>query len=638
MVPLVAKEYNKGKSLKHVLKMLHKAPRDLHSIYEYILTMLIDVEDRRDSIHLMQWISLAKRPLSVTEVRYALALDDSAIQEVHNSVQESEGFVTDDSQMKQLITSLSGGLVEVKEHHDSNVVQFIHQSVNDSLLNGGFEWLGMKSPQDVVGEGHHRLTRSCVNYLKLGEVQEVELFTRYSRRQKQIPPFLEYATKFWFLHAQEAESKDIAQNDLIQRFEWPDRRYFHRWINIFRAINKHDTRCPQVSTTLLHTSAASNLQSIVQQLLVSGSLLEEKDVQGNRALHFACRFGRERIVKILLDAKADLQAQNAVGNTALERAASGGHISTIKLLIDSGAAVNFSTGNSEHALYSAVYSGGYLATRMLLDHGADVHAQGGEYGNALQAAARMGSEPIVKLLLDHKANLHAQGGQYGNALQAAAAAYRGSKPIVKLLLDHGADVHAQGGQYGNALQAAAWRGSELVVKLLLDHGADIICQDNQGRCPIYLAIKGNYQKVIDLFLAKINTPNWSYQDRQGCSALHFAASGGSDRAVQMILKSDVDIDLPDTRGWTPLHWACRSGSGKIVQMLRDSGADWSSKDIKGWTPFDVATFCQNTSEVGLPQDETNQAEPKQRITKPGKRQYYDCSSCYHVSHASSDSV
>jgi hypothetical protein len=214
MVPLVAKEYNKGKSLKHVLKMLHKAPPDLDSIYKYILTTLVDVGDRKDSIHLIQWISLAKRPLSVTEVRYALALDDSAIHEVHDSVQESEGFVKDDSQMKQLITSLSGGLVEVKEHHNSNVVQFIHQSVNDSLLNGGFEWLGIKSPQDVVGEGHHRLTRSCVNYLKLEKVQEVELFTRYSRRQTQIPPFLEYATKFWFLHAQEAESKDIAQNDL----------------------------------------------------------------------------------------------------------------------------------------------------------------------------------------------------------------------------------------------------------------------------------------------------------------------------------------------------------------------------------------------------------------------------------------
>jgi hypothetical protein len=148
-----------------------------------------------------------------------------------------------------------------------------------------------------------------------------------------------------------------------------------------------------------------------------------------------------------------------------------------------------------------------------------------------------------------------------------------------------------------------------------------------------LLFRGNHDILIDLVLAKIGTPNWNYQDQQGCSTLHFAASGGSDRAVNMILKSDVDIDLPDTCGWTPLHWACRSGSHKTVQMLKDFGADSNRKDMKGWTPLDVAVFCRNDSLADLLQDETNRAEPKQFITRPGKRQYCSCSSCYHVSHA-----
>jgi hypothetical protein len=74
MVPLVAKEYNKGKSLKHVLETLQRAPPSLGYIYEHILKTLIDAEDRKDSLHLMQWICLTHRPLSVTELRYALAL------------------------------------------------------------------------------------------------------------------------------------------------------------------------------------------------------------------------------------------------------------------------------------------------------------------------------------------------------------------------------------------------------------------------------------------------------------------------------------------------------------------------------------------------------------------------------------
>ena len=432
MVPRVAKEYNKGKSLGYVLEMLRRAPPDLTSIYEHILTTLIDDKDREDSLRLMQWICLANRPLSLTELRYALALDDSAINDFQNSARDSKGFVEDDARMKQLITSLSGGLVEVKDHDHSNVVQFIHQSVNDSLLSGGVEWLGMESGVDFAGQGHHRLTRSCVNYLKLREVQEVNfLRLNYDQARIKVQPFLKYAITSWFLHAQEAESKGIGQNDLIQRFEWPYTHYFHHWIKMFRAINEHHPRCPELSATLLHTSAASNLQSIVQELLSNGSILEEKDVKGNTALHLAARFGFTNVVRMLLDAKANLHAKNIHGNTPLERAASGGHISTMELLMENGADVNCGAGSSENALYSAVLAGSYLATRLLLDKGADLNAQGGWYGNALQAAAYKGSEPIVKLLLDKGADLHAQGGRYGNALQAAV--YNGNEPIVKLL-------------------------------------------------------------------------------------------------------------------------------------------------------------------------------------------------------------
>ncbi|TAQ83163.1 hypothetical protein B7494_g8512 [Chlorociboria aeruginascens] len=611
-VPLVAKEYNKGKGLKDVQKKLRKAPRDLVSIYEHILTTLIDVEDREESMHLMQWISLAKRPLSVTELRYALALDDSVIHEVYDSVQGSDVFVKDDSQMKQLITSLSGGLVEVQQHRDSTVVQFIHQSVNDSLLEGAFEWLGMKNPQDIVGQGHHRLTRSCVNYLTLREVQEVELFSSHSGRETQLPPFLDYATEFWFLHAQEAESRDIAQTDLIQRFEWPNSQYFDRWIDIFRAIDKHDTRCPEVLTTLLHTSAASNLRSIVQELLVSGSLLEEDDVCGNRALHFAARFGHERIVKILLDAGADLQAQNINGDTALERAALGG-------------------GNHGNALQAAIYQGYKPIIKLLLDKKADINAQVGQYGNALQAAAAVLYEEhefVIKLLLDKGADINAQGGEYGNALQAAA--YQGYEYIIELFLDKGADINAQGGKYGNAFQAAAYKGHEPVVKLLLDKSANIINQDNQGRYPFHFAIRGGHYKLLDLVSSNIKIPDWNYQDLQGCSALHFAASSGSNQIVQVILESNVDINLLDTYGWTALHWACRNGSRKLIHMLRESGADSNRKDINGWTPLDVATFSHNGFLASLFQDNIGQAGSKQLITSPGKRQYsYSCDSCYH---------
>ena len=276
VVPLVAIKYNGGKSTKYILEMLRKVPPELDSIYEHILKTLINDEDREDSLHLMQWICFANRPLSVTDLRYALASDDLAIHEFQNSARDSEGFVDDDAQMEQQITSLSGGLVEIRDHRYSKVVQFIHQSVNDTfLLKGGFTWLGLDDKVDAVGQGHHRLAKSCVNFLKLGEAQDINPSEFIATKVRtEWHPFLEYATTSWFLHAEIAESKGVPQTNLIQQFEWPTGRYFNLWNGMFQGIDSYNPRCPELASTLLHISAASNLQSIVAKLLEVTTPLE----------------------------------------------------------------------------------------------------------------------------------------------------------------------------------------------------------------------------------------------------------------------------------------------------------------------------------------------------------------------------
>lgn len=138
--------------------------------------------------------------------------------------------------------------------------------------------------------------------------------------------------------------------------------------------------------------------------------------------------------------------------------------------------------------------------------------------------------------------------------------------------------------------------------------------------------------MMDLVLAKTGTLDWNYQDMQGCSALHFAASGLSSQILQLVLKSDVNINLLDTYGWTPLHWAARGGSPEIIQMLLDCGADPNRKDVKGWTPLNVAIFCRQLPLVPLFPDCMDQLNPVQLITRRGN--YHglsSCESCYHVS-------
>ena len=524
IIPIVAKDYNDGKSIDQVLSTLQSAPHDLRSIYEHILKDLIADEDRKDTLHLMQWICLANRPLSVKEIRYALALDDLAIHESQNSARDSQDFVEDDATMELRITSLSGGLVEVRHHQQQKTVQFMHQSVSDTLFTGGFEWLGLDSRIDVVGQGHHQLARSCVNYLKLGEVQNVGL------SYGQFPPLLEYAITYWFVHAEKAECSGIDQTGLIGRFEWPQAGYLDRWI----AISQHImwSTCPMLKSTLLHISASSNLRGITQKLLQSTSLLETKDEIGDTPLHCAARFGHYEVVRMLLHEGADAQVKNINGRTALACAAECGHTRAMELLLEVDADENTREDNLREALYYAAGEGSYSGAKVLLDNGANANNQFGIYNNALQAAALNGNEQTVRLLLDCGANVNAQGGELGNALQAAIR--NGSEPIVTLLLKSGANVNAQGGDFGNALQAAAEDGNELMVKLLLDNRAHINFQGGgvYGNA-LQAALAGGDELIVKLLLDY--GADFSAQGGEFGDALEAAIATRNDTVLMLLI-------------------------------------------------------------------------------------------------------
>jgi ankyrin repeat protein len=177
-------------------------------------------------------------------------------------------------------------------------------------------------------------------------------------------------------------------------------------------------------------------------------------------------------------------------------------------------------------------------------------------------------------------------------------------------------------------------GIEATVKLLLNNGADINKKDSQGRLVVHLVMRFK-ANMVKYLLSLGARPDWTYTDQQGCSALHFAASGGSLEAVKLILSSgvDIDINLSDTQGWTPLHWACRNGDVGTVQLLIDSGADFKNETMQLWTPLDVAIFCGKDSLIlALSQLRGSSGiEMKQNLFASAIKHSAWCRSCDHVS-------
>ncbi|KAH0556307.1 hypothetical protein GP486_005765 [Trichoglossum hirsutum] len=566
IVPMVVRQYNEGESLETVQETLRKVPSDLGEVYQDILTNIVNPEDKERRLHLMQWICLAVRPLSLTELRFAMASDDSSIYTSQYSCQESKGFIKDGIQMKKRIIGLSGGLAEVKHHNSVDTVQFIHQSVNDFLVTGGFRCLDPTPPRDLIGLGHHRLSKSCINYLKLGESLHRGR-TWDSRTSVPELPFIDYATRSWFLHAGDAESRGISQQELVQQFKSPQ-QVFAIWVKIYRAIDKYSDRCPELGSTLLHTAASSNLQSVVRTLLQNGISTEEEDSSGNRALHYAVRWGHEELSRILLEAHAEIGAKNRAENTPLEKAAANGHKRVVKLLLERGANVNERTGDSGDALQAAAQKGSATLVKTLLESEAKVNAQGGHYGNALQAASRDGNVQTVQLLLDKGAQINAQGGYYGNALQAASLS--GHAQTVQLLLDKGAQINAQGGCYGSALQAASRYGCEQTVQLLLDKGAEVNARGGYYDSALQAASLSGREQIVLMLLDK-----GAEVDAQGGhygNALQAASFNGHERTAQLLLDKGAHINAQGGHFGSALQAASFNGHERTVQLLLDRGA------------------------------------------------------------------
>jgi energy-coupling factor transporter ATP-binding protein EcfA2 len=138
IMPLARQRICEGESFDDIYCWSREVPVGLEDVYMYILNNVIEVRNLEQSFLLFQWVCLAERPLTVTEMRYALAGKNAQITRAPKKWEKIYGFIESDERMKRRIKALSGGLAEVVSSRDLSVtVQVVHQSVNDFLLAKG---------------------------------------------------------------------------------------------------------------------------------------------------------------------------------------------------------------------------------------------------------------------------------------------------------------------------------------------------------------------------------------------------------------------------------------------------------------------------------------------------------------------
>lgn len=625
----IVEDLNDGSSsFADVQRLVETESSELFVMYENILRREVKESAKEKAALFLQWACLSERPLSLAEMRIAMACDESCLRNEQNRIEESRDFVESDARMQRLARSLSGGLAEVKHGPEGGTIQLIHQTVNEFLREGGLRALlsdrgdsesSSLCDGGVVGRCENNLSRACFRYLRLGEIAEFS--TTYgvapiptATELEEKFPFIRYAVTFCFLHAHRSELLGVSQGDLpalvdhssgTAIFEISDGGELHIsdqppsifeiWKVMFEAIRRLHEHNLHPGLQLIHTAAYYNLQSTVQCLVEQRGQIELKDGLRQCPLHHAIRGGHHDLVRWLLDFGANIEAEDISLTTPLGFAVKNrqDHITT--LLLERGADPNKKMGRFNNILEAACHSKARLElVEHLIDCGAEVNGEEEAVeagGTALEEAAHAGDREAVRLLIARGANVHAVSDHYGSTLQAAVQGPRSqARAVVELLLKERADVNSRGGHYGNALQAAARFSSPDVIELLLDNGADVNAQGGYYGNALEAACAsiGDDEEVVQLLLSRgadVNAEGGYYG-----SALQSSAASGNPTTFRMLLESDGRANVKGGVHQNMIEAAGAGGNREIFQLLLDKGADINEQGGRYGTALQAAVF------------------------------------------------
>jgi ankyrin repeat protein len=89
------------------------------------------------------------------------------------------------------------------------------------------------------------------------------------------------------------------------------------------------------------------------------------------------------------------------------------------------------------------------------------------------------------------------------------------------------------------------------------------------------------------------------RDRDGMSALMFAASGGNLRSAALLIDKGADLEIRDKRTLTPLMGAALGGYSEVVQYLLEHGADADATGRGGVTARSLAEETKSSLVVRM---------------------------------------
>ena len=350
----------------------------------------------------------------------------------------------------------------------------------------------------------------------------------------------------------------------------------------------------------------------LRRLIQEQADINEPQVDGTTALHWAVQADDIDMARMLLDAGADTAARNRAGAPAILPAAVNGSAEMLTLLLAAGTDPDMTvSATGDTPLMLAARTGNADAVQVLIDNGADVNAREA-WGQTtpLMWAVAQNHVDVVRILIAEGADIEArsvyvppdtgrgfQGGlprprreeEVGAVIFASGeftplliAARDGHLESVKVLVEAGAEVDALAADGKNALGLAIFNGSYAIADYLVEAGSNVNQADAQRFTPLFWAVERRNMEtapnfpwivtddplpLIKKMLDRGADPNWIVNNTPRARM-----RGGSPRIVFA----------------TALMRAAFSADLELVNLLLEYGADPNIKSSDNETALAAA--------------------------------------------------
>jgi Ankyrin repeats (3 copies) len=415
VIEMLQKAEDDGETTSRKRQLLQSAPAELDELYTQLLSRLT-ASEKEETFQITKWIVFAVRPMTLTEVCFALAMEEGMPGCSLSSWKGSEMFIPTTEQMERLLRSRSRGLLEVKRYetvgYDSEprsveTIQFIHESVAGYFVRTGFHFLKPSVGRNSSGMIHDQLARHCLRYLEHPEIDDyMESESLWWQLEEQLP-FVAYTVFGFFHHVEAAERLSIRQGHLADHFAETG----------IAALRRRHFCEPRIAGTgsqilavgwsdFLQIAAARDLESCVEQALrrlqTRASSAKEYDLC--HSLYWACEFENTRIAQLLLQSGANPNKAGDLGKTPLHVACTNGNKDLFEVLLQYRADAHCKTIFGWTPLHWAVENGHHHLIDRLLKASALVNTRNMDGETPMAIAARKGFSGILQLLLDNRAD------------------------------------------------------------------------------------------------------------------------------------------------------------------------------------------------------------------------------------------